>query len=257
MKNYNILTVLIIAAMLSFTASYSLALDEAQEEAFQEAVYLLNEGNLANAKSILKQLQSEDPSNFKIRITLINATIEEAKILKSANNSVWKSKVHAAFGELKGIYRANTTSPEVFIAFARCYALNDRPEKADKSLRKALYYRPGDINTIIAKGDIYFEKSKKVLLAAGVKKRGNFCGGNCQMRKDKKAAIKYYYEALSRSDLDAGSKAMINYRIAEVSSYHGNRKNEIKHLNKVVELSPDSYWGNESRMRLSKLQLKK
>lgn len=252
MRNHNIFTVLIFAAILSFTASHSLALDEAQEETYQKAVMLLKEGRIADTKNILKQLQSEDPSNFKVRINLINTTIEEAKILKSANNSVWKSKVYAAFGELKSIYRANTTSPEIFVAFARCYAMNDRPQKADKSLRKALYYRPDYIEAIIAKGDIYFEKSKRV----EIDPRHEGSGAE-KSNQERRSAIKYYNEALSRSDLDASSKAMVNYRIAEVFSYHGYRKNEIEHLNKVVELSPDSYWGNESRMRLSRLQSKK
>lgn len=252
MRKYNILTVLIITAILSFSASYSLALDEAQEEYFQKAVNLLTEGKLADAKNILKELQSEDPSNFKVRINLINATLEEAKILKSANNSVWKSKMLSAFGELRSIYRANATSPEIFIAFARCYAMNDRPQKAEKSLKKALYYRPGDINAIIAKGDIYFEKSKRVEIDPADSGKGAE-----ESDQQRRSAIKYYYEALSRSDLDASSKAMVNYRIAEVFSYHGYRKNEIEHLNKVVELSPDSYWSNESRMRLSKFQSKK
>ena len=247
MRKHICLTVMAAAAILFLFVPQTMALDEVQEEEYQKARFLLMEGSTTEAKSIFTELLNEDPSNFKVRLGLIDITLEEARILKNGNNSAWKSKVYTAFGDLKNVYRVNTGSPEMYLSFAKCYSLNDRFQKATKSLKKAFYYRPNFTEGFIVKGDIYFERSKVVEVDPF-----DDSGGQPNSNA-KNSAVKSYTKALSAST-DTYMQAMVNYKLAYLYSYHGNRIKEKEQYNRIMELSPDSYWGQEAKMRLSKLK---
>lgn len=245
MRLFRVPAVLVFAAILFSFTSMSMALDEAGEEEYQKARLLLKEEKIAEAKSIFTNLLNEDPSNFRVRLGLIDTTLEEARIFKASKNAAWESKVYAAFNELKGIYRANATSPEIFVSFARCYSMNNRFQKATKSLKKAFYYSPGNTEALIAKGDIYFERSKTVEVDPFEDK------GRTETSNARNTAAKSYQEALDTIDSDMYTKAMVNYKLGELHSYHGNNIKGKEYYSKALELSPDSYWGERSRMKLS------
>ena len=142
MKKFKVFAVISAVLMSIFFVSQSHSLDQAQEEEYAKARMLLSESKVEEARTIFAKLSKDDTSNLKIQLGTIDADIEETRIMKAAKNTAWKSKIYQPFGQLKRIYPANATSPDIFVSFAKCYWINNRFQKAEKSLRKALYYKP-------------------------------------------------------------------------------------------------------------------
>ena len=142
MKYVRLLVLLCVVGLVVFKVSESWALEPVQEEKYELAQTLLEHGNLEDALRIFSQLSSENPSHLGLRLGVINTTIEQSRVLKVSKNPAWQDKIYQAFGDLKKIYRANIASPEMYLSFAKCYLVNNRVGKAEKSLRKAFYYKP-------------------------------------------------------------------------------------------------------------------
>lgn len=248
MRKMRILTILITMLMAVAFVSQSAALDPAQEEGLRKARMLLNESKVEEARGIIKELSRDNSSDFEIRLAMIDATLEEARILKERSNSAYEGKVYAAFGELKGMYSAHATSPQIFVSFARAYWINDRFGKAEKSLKKAFYYKPDFADAFMLRGDMFFERSKSVMInpfSEGESERENY--------NNRRIAEKSYGEVLSGLKTDTYAAAMAHCKLGFFNAYHGHKDEAKEHLNKAIELSPDSHWAIKSKEKLTEL----
>ncbi len=246
MKLSKIVTIIIALIMLASFASHSLALDQAGEEKYKKARMLLKESKVDEAKKIFKELSGADSADFKVSLGMIDATLEEARVLKAKKDKGWKSKVYEAFGKLKGIFRANAASPAIYVSFAKSYWINDRFGKAERSLKKAFYYDSGYADAYILKGDMFYERSKEGRVDP-------FNESADDSYESQRIARTSYEQVITSEDKDPYMQAMMNYKLGELYGYHSFKGKCKEFLTKALETSPDSYWGIMSKEKLSKL----
>ena len=248
MKNFRMCAVIIAVLMAVSFASQTWALDQSQEEEYRKARRLLTESKTKKAMSIFTDLAKDNSSSFKIRLGIIDTNIEEARILKSGKKDGWKNKIYAAFGDLKSIFRANATSPEIYLSFAKCYWVNNRFLKANKSIKKALYYKPGYTEAFILRGDMFSRKAEYLRI------NPDDSDSEYEKRQAVRTAKLSYEKALSGNDIDTYTQALVNYKLGNFLTKNGYKTKGIEYLDKAVELSPDSFWGKKSRERLNELK---
>jgi len=248
MNNTKLALVLALILMVTCNISKALALDERQEEEYNRARILLTEEKTEEARTIFSMLAKEAPLDLKVRLGLIDTTIEEGRILKFNKLDGWKSKIYAAFGELKAIFRANATSPEIYLSFAKCYWLNNRFQKADKSLKKAFYYKPGYPEAYLLKGDMYFDKSKESNIDPFNESESQ---GESEQRR--KIAIESYEKALI-GITDSYTQSMVNYKLGELYAYFRNHNKGKDYFEKAVSIASNSYWAEKSKQKLVELK---
>ncbi len=246
MRTLRLSSALVIIMAISLVAATSMAIDVAQNEEYKRAKLLLMEEETQEAKDIFTKLLEENPGDLNVQLGLINVTMEEVRILQSKKRGGWKSKIYSAFGELKGLYGANATSPELYVAFAKCYWLNDRFNKATKSLKKAFYYDPDNFEGLVLKGDMYFARSKIITIID----TNNPGASDEETYRRMRISIKSYEKALSMN-ADPSSQAMIQFKLGDLYAYHHRKAKRIEQLKKAIEISPDSYWGVKSQEALN------
>ena len=253
MKYLWLLVFLYVIAIIAFIVPLSLALEPAQEKEYQRAKILLKEGKPGDAQYIFSKLAKGNPSDFKFRFNVIDTTIEQARVLKTNKNPRWKDKIYQAFGDLKSIYRANTSSPAIYLLFAKCYWVNERLRKAERSLRKAFYFNPDYTDAFIFRGDMYFEETKK-FKRYGPKSKGLMSKGK-NSKSYGSNAKNSYEKALSGTDIDTETKAMVYFKLG--NTYYDFYKSENKakeQWNKAFSIASESFWGKKAKERLSSLE---
>lgn len=235
-------TVLLLTSVLPVQA-----LDDAQTQDLRHARKLLFEEKILDAMNIFKKLNVEAPNDFEVRLGLIDATIDHARMLKEKNDKSWKAKVYTAYNDLKGIFKAHSTSPEIYLSFAKAYALNNRFQKARKSLKKAFYFRPGFPEGLIVQGDIYFDRAKEMendTFDEDAEEEGF---------RAKRFALESYEDALNTEGLNPETKAMISYKLGDVYNHFRQLDKAKEHWSNAVQSSSEGYWVNKSRDELAAL----
>jgi tetratricopeptide (TPR) repeat protein len=245
--NFRIFTALFFAALVLAIVPPAIAFDEIQEEEYLQARKLLSEENFVEAMNIFKELKRERSEDFRVRLAIIDINIDHARVLKGNNDPSWKGKVYTAFNDLKGIYRANLSSPEMYLSFAKCYALNNRFQKARKSLKKAFYFKPGFREGLIVQGDIYFDRAKE--LADNVFDEGAEEEGY----RAKRFAIKSYEDAMNSGGLKPETKAMISYKLGDLYNHFRQKDKAKQYWSVATETDVESYWVKKSQDRLTLL----
>lgn len=179
------------------------------------------------------------------QLEAINKKVDKARDLQQRNDPLWKTLVYEAFADLKKIYRGNEKSPEIYVAFAKCYSLNNRFHKAEKSLKKALFFRPGYTEALIAKGDIYFDESKRLADDTFNDKAER------KSRRAKNTAVKSYEYAMNSGDLKPEIKAMISYKLGDLYNYYRDMDKAKECWSGAVKADAKSEWGKKSQERLT------
>jgi TolB-like protein len=181
------------------------------------------------------------------QLEAINKKIDQARDLKERNDPLWKTLVYESFADLKKIFRGNEKSPEIYLAFAKCYSVNNRFHKATKSLKKALYFKPGYTEALIAKGDIYFDESKRLADDTFDDKAER------ESYRAKKTAVKSYEYAMNAGALKPETKAMISYKLGELYNYFRDKDKAKEYWSGAVKADAKSDWGKKSQDRLTVL----
>jgi len=199
--------------------------------------------------SIAPESLALDPADFKAQLGVIDTTLEQARVLKADKNPSWKHKVYEAYGDLKRIFRGHTTSPEVYLLFAKSYWINNRFGKAEKSLRKAFYYKPGYTEAFILSGDMYLEEAEKTEGKMG------FMEDDKDLRKDfekyRSKAKSSYEKVLAGADLDTVTRASLYYKLGNTyHSLYGNKIKAREQWSRAVSTLPDSVWGKKAQEKL-------
>jgi len=242
-----VFTVCGIAVFLLMSVLPAQALDDAQVQELGHARKLLFEEKVLDAMNIFKKLNGEEPDEFEVRLGLIDATIEQARMLKEKKDKNWEAKIYTAYNDLKGIFRAHSTSPEIYLSFAKAYALNNRFQKAKRSLEKAFYFRPGFAEGLIIQGDIYFDRAKE-------KENDTFNeDAEQEAYRARRFAIKSYEDALNSAGLNPETRAMISYKLGDVYNHFRQRDKAKEHWSNAVQSSSEGYWVSKSRDELAAL----
>ncbi len=245
MRTLRLSFALVIIVAISLVATTSMAIDVTQNEEYKKAKLFLMEEKTQEAKDIFTKLLEENSGDLNVQLGLIDTTMEEARILQSKKRGGWKSKIYSAFGELKGLYRANATSHALYVSFAKCYWLNNRFGKAEKSLKKAFYYDPDNFEGLVLKGDMFFARSKIVTIDPN-----DMSASDRETYNRMRISRESYEKALSMN-ADPSAQAMIHFRLGDLYAYHHRKAKRAEQLKKAIEISPDSYWGVKAQEALN------
>lgn len=257
MRHPKSLFLVCMMVLVTVVVPKSWSLDSDQEAEYQKAQVLLKEGKLEDALSIFTKLAKDNPSDLRVRLGVIDTTIEQAGVLKTNKNPDWERKVYQAFGDLKNLYISNRSSPEIYLSFAKCYWVNDRLQKAEKSLQKAFYFRPNYTEAYIFKGEMYLEEAKKIGIGMQVMEGE---AGRTEAKKSfedyKTKAKKSFEQALSiSSDLDNETKANVYLNLGDVYHHLYNQRDQAREQwNNAVSLSQEGFWGKKAQERLDTLK---
>jgi tetratricopeptide (TPR) repeat protein len=252
-KNFLIIVSIICIVLLS-NLPKTWSLEPAQEAEYQEAKKLLCEGKLDDALTIFTKLSEENPSDLRLKLGIIDTTTEQAKVFKAEKNPVWKTKIYKSFGDLKRLFPANKTSPEIYLSFAKCYWVNNRLEKADTSLRKALYFNPDYMEAYIFKGNMYLEEGRILKKTIPPVPTDTLDRDHDKYEKYCSKAKESFESALGlSSENDNETKAMIHLRLGDTYHYlYDNKEDALKEWNKAASIAPDCLWAMEAKERLNK-----
>lgn len=187
---------------------------------------------------------------FRERVNAIDAKLEEATQLKEDGNAAWKDKMWSAFTDTKKIFRAHARDPEVYMLLAKCYWLNNRLSKAEKSLRKAFYFKADHADSHIFRGDMYFHEAKNARGEAVFtehRARGKF-GTYRSYSKES------YESALNSSSMSDQEKAKVHFKLGKVyASLYNSPEKAKEHWDKAVSLAPGSKWAKKAKNRMSEV----
>ncbi len=190
----------------------------------------------------------------KSELALVDALIEQSRILKESNDSTWIARAKEAKLKVKVLYMSNVNNPDYWLIYAKYSALEGKERHIDGGLKKAFYFRPGYIEAFIAKGDIYFHLAKIADPYETVEDESIFAGINeTYVRHTKAMEAKSAYEAALKSeDIPDEKKAEVYYKQGELEMQMlKNREEAVSYWMKSISASPESKWGKLSKERFN------
>lgn len=104
---------------------------------------------------LLSEPASAEPGNFKLNILLAKAQIEKCAILKAKGDKSYKTLIHQPYQKGRMLHKMDETRPEPYYLVARSLLINNRPYKAERAIKKALYFSPANAEYFVVLGDAY------------------------------------------------------------------------------------------------------
>ncbi len=219
--------------------------DDQTGEDYLQALSLQESAKYDEAIQILSRLVYKN-QDVKYHLALIDALLEKSWDMKEAGNKNWKAVAIEGKTKIKDIYRDNLTNADYWILYSKLSAIVDRERNLSGGIKKALYYRPGDVKTLIIKGDLFFR------LAKTTSRNHVFDDESGDTRKSRARKAKQAYKsALKDKNLSDEQRAYVCYSLGELNSqlFH-DKRSSAKFWEQSVQASADSKWGTLSKERL-------
>jgi tetratricopeptide (TPR) repeat protein len=131
-----------------------------QPDLYAQAEVLYKEKKYEEVVQLLSAPADAEPGNFQVNILLAQAELKQCERLKAEGDGSYETLVHSPYNRAQRLYRIDRTRPEPYYIAARALVINGRPEKAYRTIKKALYFRPHDPEYLKTLGDIYMAKEK-------------------------------------------------------------------------------------------------
>lgn len=130
-----------------------------QSEVYSKAEELFNEKRYDDVIQTLTGPAYANPTNFKLNVLLAKAQLEKCAILKERGDPSYKILIHQPYETGKRLHELQV-HPELYYITAKSLLINNRPARAKKNIRKALYYSPNNPDYLLVLGDAYLALSK-------------------------------------------------------------------------------------------------
>ena len=126
-----------------------------QADQYGQAEALFKEKKYDEVIRLLSEPANAEPGNFKLNILLAKAQIEKCAILKAKGDKSYKTLIHQPYQKGRMLHKIDKTRPEPYYIVARSLLLNNRPYKAERAIKKALYFSPANAEYFAVLGDTY------------------------------------------------------------------------------------------------------
>ena len=93
-------------------------------------------------------------TNIELNILLAKAQTEKCARLKEQGDKSYKRLIRQPYETAVRLHKLTGMNPELYYISARCLFINNRPSRAKRSIRKALYFKPGNPEYLVTLGDI-------------------------------------------------------------------------------------------------------
>lgn len=140
---------LLISSVCLITYAHS------QADQYAQAESLFKDKRYDEVIRLLSDPASAEPGNFKLNILLAKAQIEKCAILKARGDKSYKTLVHQPYQKGRVLHKIDKTRPEPYYIVARSLLINNRPYKAERAIKKALYFSPANAEYFVVLGDAY------------------------------------------------------------------------------------------------------
>ena len=126
-----------------------------QADQYAQAESLFKDKMYDEVIRLLSEPASAEPGNFKLNILLAKAQIEKCAILKAKGDKSYKTLIHQPYQKGRMLHKIDKTRPEPYYIVARSLLINNRPYKAERAIKKALYFSPANAEYFVVLGDAY------------------------------------------------------------------------------------------------------
>jgi tetratricopeptide (TPR) repeat protein len=216
-----------------------------QEDGREAAIAMYREGRAEEAVAAFDKLLNEKPDDGRLKIWKALATLEKARMMRLDNKQEYKQIVISTYGELKLLAYTQRDNPDWYFAMAKAYQLNDRSQKSNKALRKALYFRPKFPEALLLLADILREESENL--------PANSPGGmppSPRMEKLREAS-KAYQAVLDLPHLPPALRAEALSNMGDIEAKLDEKKQPGRDWwEKAVSTAPESPFGKMAQERL-------
>lgn len=149
----------VLALLLSgFCSVVSNAAEADLPAAREEALALYRDGRAEEAVAAFDTLSGRFPSDDSLKVWKALAWLEQARQMREEKKPEYQALVIRSYTVLKPLAGRQLDNPDWYYAMAKAYWLNNRSLKADKALKKAIFYRPVFPEAWMLLGDLAFEE---------------------------------------------------------------------------------------------------
>ncbi|HEX9191606.1 MAG TPA: hypothetical protein VF847_05880, partial [Candidatus Deferrimicrobiaceae bacterium] len=116
------------------------------------------DGRAAEAVTAFENLSGKNPADDSLKVWKALAWLEQARQMREEKKPGYQALVERSYAVLKPLAGRQSDNPDWYYAVAKAYWLNNRSMKADKALKKAIFYRPVFPEAWMMLGDLAFEE---------------------------------------------------------------------------------------------------
>jgi tetratricopeptide (TPR) repeat protein len=131
-----------------------------QPDQYGQAESLFKEKRYDEVIRLLSEPASREPGNFKLNVLLAKTQIEKCAILKARGDKSYKTLIHQPYRKGQILHKIDETRPEPYYIVARSLLINNRPYKAERAIKKALYFSPANAEYFVVLGDAYKDQAE-------------------------------------------------------------------------------------------------
>lgn len=121
---------------------------------YDEARNLYAENRYDEVIRLLSGPCYRNSTNIELNILLAKAQTEKCARLKEQGDKSYKKLIRQPYVTAVRLHKMTGMNPELYYISARCLFINNRPSRAKRSIRKALYFKPGNPEYLVTLGDI-------------------------------------------------------------------------------------------------------
>jgi len=213
----------------------------------EAAIDLYRNGRVDEAATALENLVRESPGDDSLKVWKALAMLERANRMREEKVPGYKTSVVQAYAILNPLAYRMSQDPDWYYAMAKAYWLNDRAWRAEKALKKALYFRQVFPEVFMLLGDMAYEEGVNAPPAS-------LTGPPIDPRKEgaTKAAVQYD-RVLKVQPLRPALTAEASYKKGMVESALRDKKEKaVEWWRKAVVAAPQSPYGKMAQERLDR-----
>lgn len=135
-----------------------------QSDIYAQAEELFKKKKFNEVIKLLSGPCYNDPTNYKLNVLLAKAQVEKCAILKEKGDKSYKAIIKQPYITGVRFHKMSGPNPELYYIVAKSLFVNDRLYRAERTIKKALYFSPNNVDYLLVLGDIYAalaEKDKK------------------------------------------------------------------------------------------------
>ena len=245
-------TLLTLIAALSIVVSCVPAMAAGGESSGMDAaIALYREGRLDEADAAFDKLREAKPSDDRLRICQTLVRLEKARTMRESGNDAYKGFVVNSYAVLKPMWGRNADNPDWYFAMAKALWLNDRSQKAKKSVEKAFFYRRDYPEGHLLLGDIALEEGRNI---PAVSTGSSLSSPGFNARSDSAREARRAYDAVLASKAAVSClRAEAHYKLGLTAlELEGARQAAVACWQEAAKTDPGSRYGKMAAERLSK-----
>jgi len=146
-----------VVLLVSLCHMIALASEPISSAGMEAAIALYRNGRADEATVAFDNLVRQFPADDSLKVWKTLAMLEKAIQMKEEKVPGYKALAVRSYAILKPLTYKMADNPDWYYAMAEAFWLNDRPMKAEKAIKKALYFRQDFPEAYMLLGDMAYD----------------------------------------------------------------------------------------------------